>query len=263
MKKYLNIGKSHEVISQIKKLKKNTSSDYIVVDDITILEYALNHNLEIEMFLFATDLTYTESTQKIIDFYLEHAKEAYGISAKTYELLKEKENAVGALAVIKKRNYTLDEFASKNFIVVCDHLEIPGNLGTIYRTADACGCDGMIITDAITNPNNPKVTAASRGMNLLVPTCITSFDETINFLQQNNYDIYLGEPELGLPYNEYQYNNKVAIVVGNERFGINPKWYNQNHKKVFIPMYGEMTCLNVSIACAILLYEAATKRNNK
>ena len=76
----------------------------------------------------------------------------------------------------------------------------------------------------------------------------------------NNYDIYLGEPILGKPYNEYNYEGKVALIVGNERYGINSKWYENEHKKVFIPMFGEMTSLNVSIAGSILMYEVKMKK---
>ena len=70
----------------------------------------------------------------------------------------------------------------------------------------------------------------------------------------------MGEPELGKSYNELDYHGKIAIVVGSERYGINPDWYNHPHQKVFIPMYGTMTSLNVGVAASILLYEAKLKR---
>ena len=55
-------------------------------------------------------------------------------------------------------------------------------------------------------------------------------------------------------------DGKVAIIVGNERYGITSNWYQYNHLKVFIPMYGEMKSLNVSIAASILMYEVKMKK---
>ena len=61
-------------------------------------------------------------------------------------------------------------------------------------------------------------------------------------------------------YQSYDYNKKIAIVVGNERFGINENWYNKPHKKVYIPMEGNQNSLNVGVALSILAYEAYMKR---
>jgi tRNA G18 (ribose-2'-O)-methylase SpoU len=75
-----------------------------------------------------------------------------------------------------------------------------------------------------------------------------------------NYDIFLGEPELGLSYDKYDYKGNIAIVIGNERYGIDPRWYENEHKKVYIPMEGLMGSLNVSVAGSILLFEALKNR---
>ena len=108
--------------------------------------------------------------------------------------------------------------------------------------------------------HNPKITSSSRGCNLLIPTAIASYEEAQQWLLENNYDIYLGEPNLGKDYQSYDYQNNIAIVVGNERFGINEEWYNNKHIKVFIPMFGSNNSLNVGVAASILVYEATMQR---
>ena len=116
----------------------------------------------------------------------------------------------------------------------------------------------------ITNPYSFKTTVASRGANIITPTIIMDIDDCIKMLIENDYDVYLGEPILGKMYKDYNYKGKIAIVVGNERFGIDKKWYEvscEKIKKVFIPMYGSNNSLNVAIAASILLYEARTKRD--
>ena len=110
---------------------------------------------------------------------------------------------------------------------------------------------------------NPKITSSSRGSNLIIPIIDLPYEEAQKFLLDNNYDIYLGEPKLGLNYQQYDYNTKTAIVVGNERYGINNKWYDNNHKKVYIPMEGTQNSLNVSVAASILAYEVYMKKSKK
>ena len=175
--------------------------------------------------------------------------------------LLQKENAIKMIAVVKLPVTNYEELKKHNFLLVVDKIELPGNLGTILRTMDAVGADAIISVDPFTKLNNPKLVHASRGMNLSIKQLEDSYANVLSFLHNEGYTIYLGEPELGKSYNELNYQGKIAIVVGSERYGINPDWYNHPHQKVFIPMYGKMTSLNVGVAASILLYEAKLKRN--
>ena len=180
-----------------------------------------------------------------------------------YESLKLKENHAGIIALIKLNEYSLNDFKDKDFILVLDRLEIPGNIGTIYRTCDSAKVDGIIIVDEISKINNLNITSSSRGCNLIIPTISLSYEDAQKFLLDNKYNIYLGEPELGKNYQEYDYKEKLALVMGNERFGINPNWYKNNHKEVYIPMSGNQNSLNVSVATSILVYEIYMKKYKK
>ena len=253
------IGKSDTIIKLFKDvLKTNHYKNLVATDDLEVLKLALKYNLNISHLLITEGIDYKDQTSKLLLALEKQAKECYEISASTYKLIQTKENHAGIFAIIEIPSYTLDDL--KDFIVVLDHLEIPGNIGTIYRTLDACGATGVILVNPITKPNNPKLLASARGTNLILPTICLSYSEALNFLQDNDYTIYLGEPELGLDYQKYTYDGKIAIVVGNERFGIDADWYNHPHKKVFIPMQGNNNSLNVGVAASILAYEAAMKR---
>jgi len=254
------ISKQHEKFKYMRDSLKKCPSGYTITDDIDIINLALNNNLEIALTLYAYDNEYSEMALNIINELTNKSKEIYEISSSSYDILKLKNNHAGIISMIKIKDYTFDDFKNKDFLVILDHLEIPGNVGTIYRTLDSINIDGVIIVDEITKLNNINVTSSSRGTNLLIPTISSSYENTIKYLLDNNYDIYLGEPILGKPYNDYDYNGKVAIVVGNERFGINSDWYNHKSKKVFIPMEGTQNSLNVSIALSIIAYEAYMKR---
>lgn len=241
--------------------KSNQYPNITVSDDLQILEIVNNKNLEIELLFYSYDVEYQDKTKELLNSLINKAKRSFQISNKMYQQLSLKENHAGIIAAIK---LPIDEdIYNKEFLIVLDHLEIPGNIGTIYRTLDSVKADGVILVDSISKVNNPKITSSSRGCNLIIPSTQESYNDALNKLLKNNYTIFLGEPILGLNYQEYDYSGKIAIVVGNERFGINPDWYNHNHKKVYIPMEGNQNSLNVGVAASILAYEAYMKRKNK
>ncbi len=253
------IGKSDPIIKQVKDvLKTNQYKNLVATDDLEILNLAIKYHLEISHLLITSDIEYKEQTKELLSQLIHHAQECFEISLATYKTIQTKDNHAGIVAIIKIPTYTLDDL--KDFVIVLDHLEIPGNIGTIYRTLDACGATGVLLVDPITKPNHPKLLASARGTNLILPTVSLPYEQALDYLQKNGYTIYLGEPNLGLDYQKYSYEGKIAIVVGNERFGIQEDWYHHPHKKVYIPMVGNNNSLNVGVAASILVYEAAMKR---
>ena len=257
------ISKSHDKFKQMKDyIKTNHVKDITVSDDLQVLSLALEYNLKIELLLYSYEENYKEETKKLLDALILASNEAYEISSASYSSLSLKDNHAGIIAAIKLKEYKMDDFKDFNFIMVLDHLEIPGNIGTIYRTLDSCKCEGVILVDSISKLNNEKITSSSRGCSLIIPTLSLNYNEALEFIKKYGFTPYLGEPELGLDYKSYDYKDKTAIIVGNERFGINPDWYNHEAKKVYIPMEGNQNSLNVGIAASILAYEVYMKKRS-
>ena len=258
------ISRSHDKFKEIKSLLKETkSNNYTVSDDLQVLQIALDEKINIDLLLYCKEKINNPDTMDLLDKLIAAANESYEISLNTYKDIETKENHAGIIAKIEIPKYDLNYFKNMDFIFVLDHLEIPGNVGTIYRTLDSVCCDGIIIVDPITKINNYKITSSSRGCNLIIPTIELSYDEAQQFLLDNNYNIYLGEPKLGKNYQEYNYDDKTAIVVGNERFGINNKWYDNKNYKLYIPMKGSQNSLNVGVAASIIAYEVFMKKDSK
>lgn len=258
------ISKTHEKYKEIKSLLKGSKEKYITAtDDLQVLEIALKLKLKIMVLLYCKEMIFKDETNELLNNLISNSIESYEISESAFKALETKENHAGIVAKIKMNEYVLDDFKNKDFILVLDKLEIPGNVGTIFRTLDSIKCDGVLLVDSVTKINNPKITSSSRGCNLIIPSIELSYDEAQKFLLDNNYDIYLGEPKLGKNYQEYNYDTKTAIVVGNERFGINNNWYNNLNKKVYIPMEGSQNSLNVGVAASIIAYEVYMKKNYK
>ena len=257
------ISRQDPAFIELKSLLKVGNKNLVATDDLSVLRLIKKYPIKLVSLFYSPDEIYHKDTLCDLEILKEKAQNIYLISKKNIETLKRKENSAGIFGIIDLNLKNLDDLKNLDYLVVCDSLEIPGNIGTIYRTCDSARVGGLILVDSITKPNNPTLISSSRGCNLLIPTVSTTYEEAQNWLLDNNYTIYLGEPNLGLDYQKYDYNDKTAIVVGNERFGINPKWYEKEHNKVFIPMYGSNNSLNVSVACSILIYEASMKKYNR
>ena len=259
--KIVALAKTNDLIKDLNHmLKSNKTPNQTIVDDLFALSVVLKQYLIIEQFFFCNDFSYREEANDIKEKLIQKAKNVYSVSTKTMDSLIQKENAIKMIAVVNLPITNYGELKNKDFILVVDKIELPGNLGTIFRTMDAVGGDAIISVDPFTKLNNPKLVHASRGMNLAIPQLEDTYENVLGFLQKEGYTIYLGEPLLGQSYDKLDYSGKIAIIVGSERYGINPDWYNHPHEKVFIPMYGQMTSLNVGVAASILLYEAKLKK---
>ena len=258
---YMQISKSSEIIKDFKNVIKNINKypNLTVSDDLQVLKIVYEYGYKIDTLLYV-EKDYHDDTKLLLENLKKISNNYYEISESTYSSLSLKENHVGIIATIILKEYTLDDFKDKEFLVVLDALEIPGNIGTIYRTLESINVDGLLLVNPVSKMNNLNITSSSRGSSLIIPTISGSYEELSKYLLDNNYDIYLGEPELGKNYQEYDYKNKIALVFGNERFGINPDWYNHKHLKVYIPMEGRQNSLNVGVATSIIAYEAYMKR---
>lgn len=260
----LRISKNHDAYKMIRDaIKTNNYPNLTITSDLQILKIAIDFKLKINTLLYSYEENFKPETLELLNELIANSANSYEISLASFNQLALKENSAGIIAAIEIPKYTLNDFLNREFIFVLDKLEIPGNIGTIYRTLDSISCDGVILCDPITKLHNPKLTSSSRGCSLIIPTIAMSYNDTLNFLIENDYQIFLGEPKLGLDYQKYDYKGKIAIIVGNERFGINNDWYNHKHNKVFIPMEGNQNSLNVGVAASILGYEAYMKRKNK
>lgn len=251
----------YEATRYFKELKKDkTNETMIVAEDLSVLEFAMKKKLRANVFAYCPELTYSDVAKRIIAYFTTHSGETIVLSKKLYARIVDKDNAQGLIASFLFPRRKLDQFKEAKKVVVLDGIETPGNVGTIFRTADAVGVDLIIITNEVARVFSPKALRASRGMLLFIPFVVSDFEETSLFLTNNGFNLYLAEPIEGKEYKAYSYDGKVALAFGSERYGIDKRYFTIPHYKVFIPMKGLMTSLNVGVAASIVIYEAFLRR---
>ena len=148
------------------------------------------------------------------------------------------------------------------FLIIAEAIEKPGNLGTILRSADAAGVDGVIVCDRCTDIYNPNVVRASVGTLFTIPVVEASSPDTLLWLQERKIKIAAATPSAKEEFTDAELTGAVAIAVGTEQLGLSELWMRVADIKVRIPMHGVADSLNVATATTLLLYEVVRQRKN-
>lgn len=189
--------------------------------------------------------------------------ECLRISRKQFADLTEVEAPQGILAVVNDQKFELrDALKSANPLVLfCIEVQDPNNLGTMIRTADAVGASGIILSRGTVDLYNPKVIRGTMGSFFHLPIIpVDDPKETIDHLKQRKVKITATDVAAQKSYYEIDYHQAAAILVGNEASGLPKEVLELCDEIVKIPMPGKAQSLNVSIATAIVLYEALRQR---
>jgi len=187
------------------------------------------------------------------------------VSDKLFREISETLTPQGVMAVANMKLWgPCDLLNESPFLLFCDGVADPGNLGTIIRTADAGGMTGVILSGNCVDLYNPKTIRATMSSLFNVKICIADDSiKTINFFKNKNVTV-IGSA-LTSSESIYETNLKppVLIVVGNEANGISDLVLTTCDKYVKIPMIGKAESLNVGVAASLLIYESVRQSSVK
>ncbi len=158
----------------------------------------------------------------------------------------------GIAAVVRMK----EQSALGKHIVVLDGVQDPGNVGTIIRTADAAGLDGVLLSNQCADVFSPKVLRATMGsifrMNLRTTDDLPG---ELTKLREKGYSILSSQLD-GTPFYERQgVVERFALIIGNEGNGVSEQVQQTATHRVRLPMRGGAESLNAAIAAAIMMYE--------
>ena len=146
------------------------------------------------------------------------------------------------------------------FIIICDEIEDPHNLGAIIRTAEAAGADGVIIPKRRSASLNQTVYKTSAGAASWLPVArVSNIPAAIEELKKQGIWIY-GTDAKGEDYTKTDMTGAVALVIGSEGFGMGRLVEEKCDFLVRLPMNGKITSLNASVAAGIFMYEAVRQK---
>lgn len=166
------------------------------------------------------------------------------------------------VAVAQTPELSLEQLSlnSTSRLLVLDRTEKPGNVGACLRTAAACGVDAVVLTDPICELHNPNTIRASRGAIFRIPVAEATSGELIQRCGELSIPISAARVDGQASVWDCELGSGFAIVFGNEADGLGRDWDRAGVGSFVIPMQHDTDSLNLSISCAVTLYESVRQR---
>jgi TrmH family RNA methyltransferase len=249
-----------KVLALGKKRGRNVHGQFLV-EGIREIEMALESGLLPDEVMFNTHWTADNLTA--FQERLQDAKQ-YELDDLVFEKISYRDSVANAVAVFPLFETSLDKLSLREnaLVLILEAIEKPGNMGAIFRTADAAGVDAIIISNANTDFYNPNVIRASLGTIFSVPFAIASNDETLDYLNKQDYNIYSTYLAGSVSHFDVDMSLNTALVMGSEALGITDFWVDNATTCIKIPMQGKADSMNVSTAAAVVVYEAIRQRKS-
>lgn len=250
-----------ELIQLQEKSRNRKKSGQFVMEGLREIEIAVRNGYEITSLLICSDFITDDALGKL-KVQLQNNAEFIEISRDVYQKIAYRDSTEGIVAVAKIKAHDLRnlQLPENPLIIVLESPEKPGNIGAVLRTADAAHADAVIIADARTDLYNPNIVRSSVGALFTNRIAMATSEETLSFLKQHHIAVYSAILQEAVPYYTVDFKKGSAIVMGTEATGLTSLWRKESDANIIIPMEGQIDSMNVSVAAAVLMFEAKRQR---
>ena len=169
--------------------------------------------------------------------------------------------AIKAYSTVEDIFKTAEERGEPPFVIVCDEIEDPHNLGAINRTAEAAGAHGVIVPKRRSASLSFTVSKTSAGaVEFMHVARVTNLPQTIDELKEKGLWVYCADMDGETFYNA-NLKGAIALVIGSEGKGVGRLVKEKCDVVLSMPMKGKINSLNASVAAGILMYEISKQRD--
>jgi TrmH family RNA methyltransferase len=255
---------SNERIRRYRRLRKKKfryREGKFLVEGLQAVVEALRHERKPECLICSRKGI--EAMQAYADVFADGSVPCYAAEDNVISTLSSTVTPQGIIAISPMLDVDIGRLAGEKYstILVANRVRDPGNLGNMIRIADASGCDGIVVCRESADPYNPKTVRSTAGSLFHVPLVISEgIGEAVLGLKDQGYLIYTADAHRGTNMWEAAWPKRLALVVGNEAWGIPEEEEELADEIVHVPVYGRAESLNVSSAAALLLYEVERRR---
>lgn len=256
---FIITSKDNVNIKNVVKLKSSSKqrkkAGLFIAEGVRICYDAMLSNAEIVSF-FVTET----AMQKFEDKYNElsnYADKTFVVSSAVFSMISDTSTPQGFLCVIKTldKSNQFDTIKDGGKFLALDNLQDPNNLGTILRSAEAFGIDGIIMSQDCCDVYSPKVVRGSMGAVFRLPFifCDSIKEFLLNNQQLNSYAAVVDKGAKSIC--DVSFNEPCVTVIGNEGNGLKKETIDVCQEQITIPMNGKAESLNASTAASIIIWE--------
>ncbi len=187
------------------------------------------------------------------------------VSDQVFVRMSDTRTPQGVLTIVRNPEWSPEEILGRNdpLVVVLEDLQDPGNAGTIIRTAEGAGADGVFLTRGSVDITNPKVIRATMGSIYRVPVIYTeNLQELLHTFREKGIRSFAAHLKGRCDYDQEDLTGGTAFLIGNEGNGLSEEASAGADTLMRIPMLGKLESLNAAMAAGILLYESARQRRH-
>jgi TrmH family RNA methyltransferase len=248
------------VLKLQEKSRERKKQGLFIIEGKRELSLAIAVKYTIETILFCSEIISEEEIKEIITEKTQFIK----ITKEVYQKIAYRNSTEGIISITKTKDFSLNNISFKQkkpIVLVMESIEKPGNIGAMLRTADAANVDAVFIANPKSDLYSSNIIRSSVGCVFTNQIAMGSSDEIISFLKENKINIYSATLQNSNEYHKENYTASSAIIVGTEATGLSGIWRENATQNINIPMQGKIDSMNVSVAAAILLFEAKRQRN--
>lgn len=253
-------SRSNEKIKFLRSLyqrKNRKESGKFLVEGIHHVGEAIEAHAKIDAIFYAPSLLTSQYADELISSQVQENVPCYETSKDAFLSISGKENPQGILALVNIPKHKLNDFSSDNapWWVAITRPQDPGNIGTILRTIDAVGANGLILLDGGTDPYHPNAVRASMGTIFWYPVIQTKFEDFLYWVDKNSYHLTGSSAHGDTDFRAIQnFPLPRILLMGSEQKGLSPEQMTACEKIIRIPMQGRASSLNLAVSTGILLY---------
>ncbi len=240
-------------LEKINKKKYREETGLYLIEGFHLFEEALKANRKF-IYLLGTDEALNKAEEAGVSL---DAKNVVLINKAIAWHLSSTKNSQEIFAVLKIAQPKDFSFNYGKWVLL-DNLADPGNVGTIIRTADAAGFNGVVLSPESVDLYNPKTQRAMQGSQFHIDIIIKDLTDVITQLEASDIPVYasmLDKTAKKLP--DFEKVAQLGLVIGNEAHGVSDFITNLSDTKLYIPIFGQAESLNAAVAAGIMIYHFA------
>jgi TrmH family RNA methyltransferase len=249
--------------SKLRTKKGRNQQGRFLIEGLRLCEEAADSSWPIESVLFTAPFEQKPRGRLLLKRLQKRNAELVPVKTQVLEKLSDTVTAQGVVCVAETKSLTLEDLWERNLrvTVALDGIRDPGNVGTLIRTADAFGVDGVILSSDTVELHNPKVVRSSMGSVFHLPILDeVDLEKTLARLKVRKFSILGTDVKSGRGIETLNPSGKVCLLIGSEAKGLNRRLLELCDRIVHIHTSGQAESLNVAVAGGILLYEIMKKR---
>jgi len=248
--------------ARLRRGQHRRSQGRTLIDGVREISCALHAGVRLTEVFACPSLCRDAQAGQLVDQLHAGGVKVWCVTERVFQKLAFGERDEGVVAVAEAPRTTLDEIQLPDnpLVAVLEGVEKPGNLGAVVRSADAAGVSAVVVADGRTDLFNPAAIRASLGTIFAVPVAATSATETLAWLLRHRVAIYATRVDGDVVYTDVDFRQPAAVVLGSEAEGLSPVWSAAGVTAVRLPMRGMADSLNLSVAAAVVFYEAMRQR---